>query len=218
MPTARTAGPAALSSPLERGARDAHAPLAAHRRRGCHARLHARRPRGVGDLMAELDTAFADVVARLRAQLALAGLTVIDQDLERPWGGFLVLCAGEVDRFVAEFFAEAELLANAERLTLSPKILIVAPRRRLSWQRHDRRSEIWRVIEGPVGVVRSPAGPDDDPERFEPGDILRLALGTPHRLVGLDGFGIVAEIWQHTDPTHPSDEQDIVRIADDHGR
>ena len=172
----------------------------------------------MGDRMAELDAVFTDVVARLRAQLALAGLTVVDQDLERPWGGFLVLSAGEVDRFVAEFFAEAELLENAGRLTLSPKILIVAPQRRLSWQRHDRRSEIWRVIEGPVGVVRSPAGPDEHPERYERGDVLRLALGTAHRLVGLERFGVVAEIWQHTDPTHPSDELDIVRIADDHGR
>lgn len=26
---------------------------------------------------------------------------------------------------------------------------------------------------------------------------------------------IVAEIWQHTDLEHPSDETDIVRLADD---
>jgi hypothetical protein len=29
---------------------------------------------------------------------------------------------------------------------------------------------------------------------------------------------MVAEIWQHTDPNHPSDEDDIVRLQDDFGR
>jgi len=41
------------------------------------------------------------------------------------------------------------------RRKLSPKILIVAPIKRLSWQYHHRRAEIWRVIQGQVGVVRS---------------------------------------------------------------
>ncbi len=36
--------------------------------------------------------------------------------------------------------------------------------------------------------------------------------------MGLDTFGIVAEIWQHTDPTNPSEEDDIVRLQDDFGR
>ena len=31
-------------------------------------------------------------------------------------------------------------------------------------------------------------------------------------------FGVVAEIWQHTDLNNPSDENDIVRIQDDYGR
>jgi hypothetical protein len=29
---------------------------------------------------------------------------------------------------------------------------------------------------------------------------------------------LVAEIWQHTDPDHPSNEDDIVRVQDDFGR
>jgi mannose-6-phosphate isomerase-like protein (cupin superfamily) len=39
---------------------------------------------------------------------------------------------------------------------LSPKMLLVAPQQRLSWQYHHRRAEIWRVVQGPVGVVTSP--------------------------------------------------------------
>ena len=42
--------------------------------------------------------------------------------------------------------------------------------------------------------------------------------GERHRLIGLEGWGIVAEIWQHTDPENPSDEDDIVRLQDDFGR
>jgi hypothetical protein len=34
----------------------------------------------------------------------------------------------------------------------------------------------------------------------------------------LDGWGIVAEIWRHTDVENPSNEEDIVRVQDDFGR
>jgi hypothetical protein len=30
--------------------------------------------------------------------------------------------------------------------------------------------------------------------------------------------GVIAEIWQHTDANHPSDEDDIIRVQDDFGR
>ena len=43
------------------------------------------------------------------------------------------------------------------------------------------------------------------------------ALGERHRLIGLEDYGIVAEIWQHTDSVH-SDEEDIVRVQDDFKR
>jgi hypothetical protein len=36
--------------------------------------------------------------------------------------------------------------------------------------------------------------------------------------VGLQGWGVLAEIWQHTDAGQPSDEDDIVRVQDDFGR
>ena len=39
-----------------------------------------------------------------------------------------------------------------------------------------------------------------------------------HRLIGLDDYSVVAEIWQHTDPNNPSDEDDIIRVQDDFGR
>jgi len=101
---------------------------------------------------------------------------------------------------------------------LSPKLLVVGPQQRLSWQYHNRRAEIWRVVEGEIGVVMSENDEQHDVNEFEPGDIIILNKGQRHRLVGLDSWGIVAEIWQHTDTDHPSDEDDIIRLQDDFGR
>ncbi len=51
------------------------------------------------------------------------------------------------------------------------------------------------------------------------GEIIKLKVGERHRLVGLPGgWGAVAEIWQHTDPDNPSNEEDIVRLKDDYNR
>jgi mannose-6-phosphate isomerase len=55
-------------------------------------------------------------------------------------------------------------------------------------------------------------------QNLKVGEIIRLRQGQRHRLVGLGGWGMIAEIWQHTDINHPSDEDDIVRVQDDFGR
>ena len=69
-----------------------------------------------------------------------------------------------------------------------------------------------------AGVITSPTDEEGDLQRLAPGDLVRLKQGERHRLVGLDGWGVLAEIWQHIDATHPSDEDDIVRVQDDFGR
>jgi mannose-6-phosphate isomerase-like protein (cupin superfamily) len=101
---------------------------------------------------------------------------------------------------------------------LSPKILIVAPQKRLSWQYHHRRAEIWRVIRGTVGVVTSETDEEGEVKIQVPGSLITLRQGERHRLVGLAEWGVLAEIWQHTDASSPSDEDDIVRVQDDFGR
>ena len=50
------------------------------------------------------------------------------------------------------------------------------------------------------------------------GDTITLQQGERHRLIGLDVYAVIAEIWQHTDAIYPSDEDDIVRVQDDFGR
>ena len=155
---------------------------------------------------------------KIIAQLETKGIRVTDSDFDRPWGGFLVINEEDADKFIEAFFPaykkEDLLIGNK----LSPKILVVGPKQRLSWQYHFRRAEIWRVIEGEVGVVRSEDDEQKQIERFKSGDIIILSKGMRHRLVGLDDWGVLAEIWQHTDPENPSDEDDIVRLQDDYGR
>lgn len=75
------------------------------------------------------------------------GLEVIKQDRERPWGGFLVINEDQAKEFADEFFPEEDIESLKISGKLSPKILLVAPEKRLSWQYHFRRAEIWRCIE-----------------------------------------------------------------------
>ena len=107
---------------------------------------------------------------------------------------------------------------DSEEITLSPKILVVQPEKRLSWQYHHRRSEYWKVIQGEVGVVTSKNDQQKPVQTVEKGDQIRIQQGERHRLIGLNDWGMVAEIWEHTDPSNPSNESDIVRLEDDFGR
>ena len=139
-------------------------------------------------------------------------------DFNRPWGGFFVIDESQATQFTTTYFPglDNEDLIGGRKV--SPKILLVAPNKRLSWQYHHRRSEVWRVIEGEVGIVRSNTDKEGELETFKVGDVITLKKGERHRLVGLSGWGKVAEIWQHTELNHPSDEDDIVRLQDDFGR
>lgn len=156
------------------------------------------------------------VMSRVRASLASTGLTVVNEDLARPWGGFLMISQTEVREFIRVYFPNAGLEHTGA--PLSPKILLVAPRRRLSWQYHLKRSEIWRIVGGPVGISRSLDDQETPMRSYGAGQVLRLKLGERHRLIGLQTWGVVAEIWQHTDAASPSDEFDIVRVSDDYDR
>jgi mannose-6-phosphate isomerase-like protein (cupin superfamily) len=140
------------------------------------------------------------------------------KDDSRPWGGFFVIEEEDADIFIKKFFPDLSVDQLSISGKLSPKILLVQPGKKLSWQYHHRRAEIWKLISGRSALIKS----DDDHEKEEvilsKGDIVELRQGERHRLIGLDQWGIVAEIWQHTDAANPSDEQDIIRLKDDFGR
>jgi mannose-6-phosphate isomerase-like protein (cupin superfamily) len=145
-------------------------------------------------------------------------LNIAAKDQERPWGGFFVIDEQQAQQFGKLFFPDVELADLRISGKLSPKILLVQPNKRLSWQYHHRRAEIWRVIGGTAGVVTSHTDVEADKVELKNGDTIRLKQGQRHRLIGLDGWGVIAEIWQHTDVSNPSDENDIVRVQDDFGR
>ena len=146
------------------------------------------------------------------------GFTINSYDFERPWGGFLVIDESQAQQFLNKFFEGIDI--NTLRIggKLSPKILIVKPQARLSWQYHNRRAEIWQVYKGSAGIIRSNTDTENEMKVYNEGDQIFLQQGERHRLIGLDDYSVVAEIWQHTDKNNPSDEDDIIRVQDDFGR
>jgi mannose-6-phosphate isomerase len=158
------------------------------------------------------------VFGEMEAYLIDLQLTIVASDFQRPWGGFFVIDESQANLFGELFFPGIDLSTLRISGKLSPKILIVEPSKRLSWQYHHRRAEIWRSISGTVGVVTSFTDKVEDTITLKPGEEIRLSQGQRHRLKGLMEWGVLAEIWQHTDAAHPSDENDIVRIQDDFGR
>lgn len=145
-------------------------------------------------------------------------LQVVAQDFDRPWGGFFVIDEAQARQFADHFFPGIDPQSLSLGGKLSPKILLVQPSKRLSWQYHHRRAEIWKLVGGTAGVVTSETDQEGNVHELKTGEIVRLRQGQRHRLVGLTRWGMIAEIWQHTDVNNPSDESDIVRLQDDFGR
>ena len=170
--------------------------------------------------MAEFFSADSRQSAFEKAQkdLDTLGFKVVDKDFDRPWGGFFVIDETQAGRFASHFFPEVNFDDLKISGKLSPKILMVQTDQRLSWQYHHRRAEIWKLVGGEAGVVTSHTDEQGNLKKLKIGEIIRLKQGERHRLVGLKGWGMVAEIWQHTDASNPSDESDIVRVQDDFGR
>jgi len=106
---------------------------------------------------------------------------------ERPWGSF--------ERFTAN-----------EATTL--KIVRVFAGKRLSLQKHTRRAEFWKVIEG-SGVIRV----GNDEREAQIGDEIEIPAGALHRLTGgPKGIAVLEIVFGEFD------ENDIERIEDDFGR
>ena len=158
------------------------------------------------------------VFKRVAALLAESKFTIVNKDESRPWGGFYVIDESQAVQFAKHFFPEEKLDEIKITEKLSPKILIVAPHKRLSWQYHKRRAEIWKCISEKVSVATSDTDDHTHTHILNNGDIIKLPTGKRHRLIGMDEWGVVAEIWQHTNETHPSDEDDIIRLQDDFNR
>ncbi|MBT2621709.1 phosphoheptose isomerase [Chryseobacterium sp. ISL-6] len=159
-----------------------------------------------------------EVFEKVEKMLEAQGFNLAAKDDGRPWGGFFVIDENQAQDFANRYFDGIDVESLKIGGKLSPKILVVAPEARLSWQYHHRRAEIWQVVEGKVGIKTSDTDEEGELIEYNPKDQIKLQQGERHRLIGLDDWGVVAEIWQHTDASNPSDEDDIVRVQDDFGR
>ena len=151
----------------------------------------------------------------IKSEVKNLGFSITHEDFNRPWGGFFQIDQRQSQKFVHTFISKE---INLDSLKISPKILIVEPNQRLSWQFHMRRKEIWKVYRNEIGVIRSLTNFENDLIIKKEGEVIHFDNLERHRLVGLDKIGVVAEIWIHTDLNNPSDENDIVRISDDYKR
>lgn len=159
-----------------------------------------------------------EVFKTVKTFLEYHNFKIVNFDETRPWGGFYVIDESQAFKFIQLFFEDVPEAQEQSTGKISPKILIVEGNKRLSWQYHHRRAEVWKVIGGEVGVVTSDNDEEHDLQLKKKDSIIILKQGERHRLVGTHGWGIIAEIWQHTDKDNPSDEDDIVRVQDDFGR
>lgn len=153
-----------------------------------------------------------DLFEEVKIKLASQGFKVVNQDQNQPWGGSLLIDESQAQQFARVYFGGKDLEQVLHRV-VKPKILVVAPGKRIAWQYHLRRAEIWQVLVGKVGVITSNDDALGTLEQKEAGEWVYLGVGKRHQLVGLEDWGVVAQLWQHRDGTQPSDEQDVVRLV-----
>ncbi len=130
----------------------------------------------------------------IKKEIETFGFKVVSHDFEKPWGGFLVIYESQAQDFSNKFFEGLDVNTLKIGGKLSPKILIVKPNSRLSWQYNNRRAEIWQVYKGAAGIIRSDSDVENEMEVYNKGDQLFLQQGESHRLIGLNEASVVAEI------------------------
>ena len=131
--------------------------------------------------------------SKIENEILGKGFKIISKDFERPWGGFLVIDESQAQDFANIFFDGVNLETLKIGGKLSPKILIVSPNSKLSWQYHDRRAEIWRVFKGKVGISRSFDNIEKPVKILNEKDQIKLKKGERHRLIGLDDYAVISE-------------------------
>ena len=161
------------------------------------------------------NTTKSEIVTDIVNRLKESSYNITEINDQKPWGAYIRIDERNIDQFNKEFFNNQVPKQNALQ---TPKILIVGPNQRLSWQYHHRRKEIWSVIAGPIDIARSMNNSDQNISTYGQNLLISLEKEERHRLIGKETWGIVAEIWVHTDLNNPSDEEDIVRISDDYNR
>ena len=108
---------------------------------------------------------------------------------DRPWGRYTVL---------------------EERESYKVKRIEVFPESRLSYQRHEKRSEHWVVVEGEAVVTL-----EGKEIRLSPGQSVDIPLRGAHRILNP---GQVPLVFIEIQKGGYFGEDDIIRLEDDFGR
>jgi mannose-6-phosphate isomerase-like protein (cupin superfamily) len=109
---------------------------------------------------------------------------------QRPWGNYMVLDEGE---------------------DYKVKRIEVLPGKRLSYQKHARRSEHWFVIRGIAKITLN-----DVKNLVKKGESVDIPVGTAHRVENPEAEETLVFIETQTGDYFGED--DIVRLEDDFGR
>ena len=107
----------------------------------------------------------------------------------RPWGAFFVIQENESYKI---------------------KRIEVNPGERLSYQYHNKRSEVWVIIEGEGELCL-----DDKIIKYKSGDTVIIPQGMKHRI---SNTGNLKTIFIEIQTGSYFGEDDIVRIKDDYNR
>ena len=121
--------------------------------------------------------------------MSLSGRPGAPETDHRPWGSYTVLDDDGSHKV---------------------KRIVVLPGRRLSYQRHARRSEHWFIVAGTALVTL-----DGTRTEFTAGESVDIPVGTNHRIENPTDADVVFVEVQHGEYFG---EDDIVRLEDDYGR
>ncbi|HEX3462354.1 MAG TPA: phosphomannose isomerase type II C-terminal cupin domain [Acidimicrobiales bacterium] len=121
--------------------------------------------------------------------MSASGPSGVPETDHRPWGSYTVLDDG---------------------VTHKVKRITVLPGKRLSYQRHARRSEHWFMVTGTALVTLNGARTE-----LHAGQSIDIPVGTDHRIENATDTEVVFVEVQHGDYFG---EDDIVRLEDDYGR
>jgi mannose-6-phosphate isomerase-like protein (cupin superfamily) len=163
---------------------------------------------------------FKDAIAALIGErLSNQGVQHLGCDTTKPWGVECKITPAYTNRFLETTFDGVTLPRAFLEHPTGPKIICIEQGLRLSWHVHSRKDAMLRVLCGTVGVSMSLT----DAEPLKPAPVrvretVRVRPNIRHRLSGLVGWAIVAEIATDVFPDNPSDDDDTRRIADDFGR
>jgi mannose-6-phosphate isomerase-like protein (cupin superfamily) len=162
-----------------------------------------------------------ELTEKIKNEMLRYGYAVSEINTEKPWGAYLKFSNENADSFITDFFPGLSSLAarlGDEKAALSPKLLIVSPGHRLSWQYHVNRSERWVFLTA-GHYDKSETDQEKGIKHAQIGESIQFSPLERHRLIGdKDNYTLVAEIWQHIDNENLSHEGDIVRIQDDYSR